>query len=94
MEDHICHLIEMFKILRRYITEPEEVLLCCKNRKFLGYIVNHRGIEANPTKINTLLDMQSSRITKEVQSLNRRITTISRFVARTQINSIPSCLRE
>ncbi|KAL5564753.1 hypothetical protein UlMin_027917 [Ulmus minor] len=37
--------------------------------KFLGFMVNHRGIEANPVKIQALLDMESPRKVKEVQSL-------------------------
>ena len=34
--------------------------------KFLNFMVNHRGIEANPKKIQALIDMQSPSNTKEV----------------------------
>ena len=48
----------------------------------MGFIVNNRGIEANPDKIKTVLDMSSpSRITK-VQRLTGRIAALSRFVSR------------
>ena len=49
--------------------------------KFLGFIVNHRGIEANPEKIKAVLDMPPSGI-KEVQRLTGRIAALSRFVSK------------
>ena len=50
--------------------------------KFLGFIVNSRGIEANPNKIKVMLDMQLLLNTKEVQRLAERIAALSRFVSR------------
>ena len=50
--------------------------------KFLGLIVNHRGIEANPYKIKAVLDMPSPSGIKEVQRLTGRIVALSRFVSR------------
>ena len=50
--------------------------------KFLGFIVNHRGIEANPNKIKAVLDMPSPSGIKEIQRLTRRIAALSRFVSR------------
>ena len=51
-------------------------------RKFLGFIVNRRGIEANPDKIKAMLDMPSPSGIKEVQRLTGRITALSRFISR------------
>ena len=50
--------------------------------KFLGFIVNHRGIEVNSDKIKAVLDMPSPSSIKEVQRLTGRITALSRFVSR------------
>ena len=50
--------------------------------KFLGFIVNHRGIEANPDKIKAVLNMPSPSGIKEVQRLTGRIAALSRFVSR------------
>ncbi|XP_074336598.1 uncharacterized protein LOC141673755 [Apium graveolens] len=50
--------------------------------KFLGFIVNHRGIEANPAKIKALLDMKSPTNVKQVQSLTGRIAALNRFVSK------------
>ena len=37
--------------------------------KFLGFMINQCGIEANPEKINALLEMSSPRNPKEIMSL-------------------------
>ena len=50
--------------------------------KFLGFIVNNRGIEANPNKIKAVLDMPSPSSIKEVQRLTGRIAVLSCFVFR------------
>ena len=50
--------------------------------KFLGFIVNNRGIEENPDKIKAVLDIPPPSSIKEVQPLTGRISTLSRFVSR------------
>ena len=50
--------------------------------KFLGFIVNNRGIEANPAKIKVVLDMPPPSNIKEVQRLTGRIVVLSRFVSK------------
>ena len=50
--------------------------------KFLGFIVNNRGIEANPDKIKVVLDMPPPLNIKEVQRLTGRIAALSRFVSK------------
>ena len=50
--------------------------------KFLGFIVNNRGIEANLDKIKVVLDMPPPSNIKEVQRLTGRIAALSRFVSK------------
>ena len=50
--------------------------------KFLGFMVNQRGIEANPKKIKVLLEMSSPRKPKEVMSFTNRVALLSCFVLR------------
>ena len=50
--------------------------------KFLGFIVNNRGIEANLDKIKVVLDMPPPLNIKEVQRLTGRIVALSRFVSK------------
>ena len=83
-ELHIAHLSEAFQILRNYNMKlnPTKCAFGVSAGKFLSFIVNHRGIEANPDKIKAMLDMPSSSGIKEVQRLTGRIATLSRFVSR------------
>ena len=61
---------------------PAECTFEVSAEKFLGFIVNNRGIEANPDKIKVVLDMSSPSSIKEVQRLTGRIVALSRFVSR------------
>ena len=81
---HIAHLFEAFQILRNYNMKlnPAKCAFGVSAGKFLGFIVNHRGIEANPDKIKALLDMPLPSGIKEVQRLTGRIAALSRFVSR------------
>ena len=83
-EIHIAHLSEALQILRKYNMKlnPAKCALGVSARKFLGFIVNRRGIEANPDKIKDLLDMLPPSSIKEVQRLIGRIAALSRFVSR------------
>ena len=49
--------------------------------KFLGFMVNQKGIEANSEKIRAFLEMQSPHKLKEVQSLAGWVAALSRFVS-------------
>ncbi|XP_074371492.1 uncharacterized protein LOC141712443 [Apium graveolens] len=84
VSDHIKHLMEMFNILRRFRMKlnPQKCVFGVESGKFLGFIVNHRGIEANPAKIKALLDMKSPTNVKQVQSLTGRIAALNRFVSK------------
>ena len=50
--------------------------------KFLGFIVNNRGIEANPDKIKVVHDMMPPSNIKDIQHMTGRIAALSRFVSR------------
>lgn len=54
--------------------------------KFLGFMIFERDVEANHEKIRAILDMPSSRTTKDIQHLMGRIVALNRFVPRWQIN--------
>ncbi|XP_022899206.1 uncharacterized protein LOC111412498 [Olea europaea var. sylvestris] len=48
---------------------PEKCVFGVASGKFLGFTITHRGIEANPDKIQALAAMESPRTKKEVQKL-------------------------
>ena len=50
--------------------------------KFLGFIVNSRGIEVNLDKIKVVLDMLPPSNIKDIQCLTGRIVALSRFVSK------------
>ena len=83
-ELHIAHLSEAFQILRKYNMKlnPAKCAFGVSAGKFLGFIVNHQGIEANPDKIKAVLDMLPPSSIKEVQRLTGQIAALSRFVSR------------
>ena len=83
-ELHITHLSEAFQILREYNMKlnPAKCAFGVSAEKFLGFIVNNRGIEANPEKIKAVLDMPPPTNIKEVQRLTRRIAALSRFMSK------------
>ncbi|XP_075669958.1 putative mitochondrial protein AtMg00860 [Castanea sativa] len=89
-EKHLDDLHETFDTLRRYNMKLNSskcafgVLL----GKFLGIMVSHRGIEANPNKIQAILNMEPPRNVKEVQSITGRVVALNRLVSK----AINKCL--
>ena len=83
-ELHIAHLFEAFQILREYNMKlnPAKCAFEVSVGKFLGFIINNQGKEANPDKIKVVLDMLSPSSIKEVQRLTGRIAALSRSVSR------------
>ena len=67
-ELHIAHMAESFQILKRYNMKlnPAKCAFGVSAGKFFGFIVNNRGIEANPDKIKAVLDMPPPSNIKEV----------------------------
>ena len=57
--------------------------------KFLGFIVNSRGIEANLEKIKALIEMKSPTRTKDVKSLTGLIAALSKFISRSTNKCLP-----
>ena len=60
-ERHVRDLQECFNVLSKYRMKlnPLKCSFGVGSGKFLGFIVNSRGIEANPEKIKALIEMKS-----------------------------------
>ena len=67
-EDHISHLQPAFSTLRKYNIKLNSVKCSfgVSSGKFLGYIVTHRGIEANSEQIRAIHLIPSPKNVKEV----------------------------
>ena len=60
-----------------------------RSGKFLGFMVNQRGIEASTEKIRVLLEMSSPKKPKEVMSLTGRVAALSRFISQATDHCVP-----
>ena len=89
--DHVAHLSDTFVILRKYRMKlkPLKCAFGVASGKFIGFMVNHREIEANPKKIQALIDIRSPTKKKDVQSLTGRVATLSRFISRATNKCLP-----
>jgi len=87
---HLDNLQETFDMLRQYNMKlnPSKCAFGVALGTFLGFMVSHRGIEANPNKIQAILDMKPLRNIKEVHSLTGRVAALNRFVSK----AIDKCL--
>jgi hypothetical protein len=90
-EDHLADLIETFTNMRdaRLRLNPEKCAFGVRQGKILGYLVSHRGIEANPTKIQAIINMTPPQSTRDVQRLTGRLAALNRFISRSTERSLP-----
>ncbi|XP_072058036.1 uncharacterized protein [Arachis hypogaea] len=59
---------------------PEKCAFGVQGGKFLKFMLTSRGIEANPKKCDTILNMAYPKTIKEVQQLAGRVAALSRFL--------------
>jgi hypothetical protein len=57
--------------------------------KLLGFLVSHRGIEANPDKVKAIKEMRPPRNLKEMQCLAGCMTALGHFIARSGEKALP-----
>ena len=83
-EDHISHLQQAFSTLQKCNMKlnPAKCSFGVSSGKFLGYIVTHRGIEANTEQIRVIHSIPCPMNIKEVQKLTGRMAAQSRFIFR------------
>src|SRR5256886_8338584 len=57
--DHVKDFAETFEVLKRHNMKlnPQKCVFGVTAGKFLGFMVTNRGIEANPDKIQAILDI-------------------------------------
>ncbi|XP_072054900.1 uncharacterized protein [Arachis hypogaea] len=58
-------------------------------RKFLGFMITQRGVEANLDKCKAVLRMTSPGFVKNVQRLAGKLTAISRFLGASAAKALP-----
>ena len=90
-ERHMDDLQETFDTLRRHQMKlnPNKCTFGISSGKFLGFMVSQKEIEANPDKIQAILDMEPPKNIKEVQSLTGRVTALNRFASKVTDKCLP-----
>ncbi|CAL8174804.1 unnamed protein product [Prunus armeniaca] len=83
-DQHIPNLSAMFAILKQYWIwlNPTKCAFGVASGKFLGFMISQRGIEANPEKIQAILDMTIPKTVKDIQSLTGRVPALTRFISK------------
>ncbi|KAM1754931.1 hypothetical protein ACFX12_007326 [Malus domestica] len=81
--DHLKDLRVVFERLRKYNLKmnPLKCAFGVTSGKFLGFIVKHRGIEVDQSKIKAIQSMPEPRNLHELKSLQGRLAFIRRFIS-------------
>jgi hypothetical protein len=90
-EDHLADLAETFANMwdARLRLNPKKCVFGVRQGKILGYLVSHRGIEANPTNFQAITNMTPPQSTRDVQRLTGRLATLNRFISKSAEWSLP-----
>ena len=92
---HVSQLIDdlrqTFASLREYDIRlnPDKCVFRVPTGKLLGFIVSHRGIEANPAKIRALSQLAIPTELKHVPKLAGSMAALSRFISRLGEKALP-----
>ncbi|XP_021802905.1 uncharacterized protein LOC110746996, partial [Prunus avium] len=83
-DSHLHNISLMFRVLKKYKMRlnPSKCAFGVSSGKFLGFMISQRGIEDNPDKIKALLDMQTPKTQKDIQSLTGRVAALARFISK------------
>ena len=68
---------------------PSKCAFGVASGKFLDLMVTQRGIEANPEKIQAILNIEPPKNVKDIQSLTRQVAALNRFVSKVTHKFLP-----
>ncbi|KAL0286845.1 UNVERIFIED_CONTAM: hypothetical protein Scaly_2781200 [Sesamum calycinum] len=88
---YVEDLEETFAVLRKYRLKltPKNAHFGVSGGCFLGFMVNQRGIKANPAKIKAILDIGPPTNINEVQRLTGRMSALSQFISKVVEKGLP-----
>ncbi|GJX17099.1 retrotransposon protein, putative, ty3-gypsy subclass [Tanacetum coccineum] len=61
---------------------PKKSSFSVEEGPFLGHLITKQGIKANPSKVKAVTDLDQPRTLKDIQSLNRKLAALSRFLSK------------
>jgi hypothetical protein len=87
----IANLEETFASLREYQWKlnPNKCVFGVPSGKLLGFIISHRGIEANPEKISAITKMKAPTCIKDVQKLTGCMVALNIFISKLGERGLP-----
>ncbi|RLM73050.1 retrotransposon protein, putative, Ty3-gypsy subclass, expressed [Panicum miliaceum] len=90
-DEFISDLEETFNSLRKFQWKlnPTKCVFGVPQGKLLGFIVSHRGIEANPEKITAITSMGTPQKIKDMQKLTGCMAALNRFISRLGERGLP-----
>jgi hypothetical protein len=90
-DEFISDLEETFRSLRKFKWKlnPTKCVFSVPSGKLLGFIVSHRGIEANPEKITAITTMEAPKTIKDVQKLTGCMAALNRFISKHGARGLP-----
>lgn len=68
---------------------PEKCVFGVPSDKLLGFLMSHRGIEADPEKVKAIEDMSPPQNLKEMQKLASCMTSLGRFISKLGEPTLP-----
>nr|GEY98353.1 reverse transcriptase domain-containing protein [Tanacetum cinerariifolium] len=82
---------ETFQTLRKINMKlnPKKFSFGLAEGVFLGYVITPEGIKPCPDKMIAVLQLPSPQTIKEVQSLNRKLASLNRFLSKSTEKSLP-----
>ena len=83
LKDHFIDLERVLQKLDQHKVKlnPDKCVFRVKVGKFLGFMILQRGIEANPKKMEAIINIKAPITLNESQKLNGRITILGKFMS-------------
>jgi hypothetical protein len=87
----ITDLAQTFANLRvyRWKLNPEKCVFGVPSGKLLGFMVSHRGIKANPAKVDAIRRMNRPTEKKDVMKLTSVMAALGRFISKLGEKGLP-----
>jgi hypothetical protein len=87
----IANLTETFANLRefKWKLNPTKCVFSVPSRLLLGFMVGHRGVEANPLKVDAIRKMTEPSNKKDVMKLIGMMAAIGRFISKHGEKGLP-----
>ncbi|KAL0301365.1 UNVERIFIED_CONTAM: Retrovirus-related Pol polyprotein from transposon gypsy [Sesamum radiatum] len=83
-KEHLAHLQAVFEVMMRYGMKLNlaKCTFGVRGGKFLRYMVSEKGIEANPKKIEAIMQVGLPKTIKDVQKLTGKVALLACFISR------------